>query len=252
MQADGHEAGGRDRHPYPGHVAIIMDGNGRWARRRGMPRKAGHRAGVKALRRIVEACAKRRIPLLTVFAFSSENWNRPRKEVGTLMNLMIEALDREVAELAEKGVRLRFIGDRDALSPAISARMREAEKRTRRNTTLQLIVALAYGGRWDMVQAARQMAAEAVAGELAIADIDDESFAARMGLGDLPDPDMLIRTGGEFRISNFLLWHLAYTECYFTDVLWPDFDPGRLDDALAFYAARSRRFGRTPEQIGET
>jgi undecaprenyl diphosphate synthase len=245
-------SGTRDtnKDPLPRHVAIIMDGNGRWARRHGMPRQAGHRAGVKATRRAVEACARRGIPVLTVFAFSSENWGRPRREVGALMTLMIEALDRQVGELAEKNVRLRFIGERGALPDAILERMNAAEVRTRENTGLTLVVALAYGGRWDIVNAARALAEDVAAGKLDPSGIGEEAFAARLSLGGLPDPDLLIRTGGESRISNFLLWHLAYSECYFSEGLWPDFNDAELERAIAFFADRERRFGKTPDQLG--
>jgi len=245
-------SGTRDtsKDPLPRHVAIIMDGNGRWARRRGMPRQAGHRAGVKATRRAVEACARRGIPVLTVFAFSSENWGRPRREVGALMTLMIEALDRQVGELAEKNVRLRFIGERGALPDAILERMNAAEVRTRENTGLTLVVALAYGGRWDIVNAACALAEDVAAGKLDPSGIGEEAFAARLSLGGLPDPDLLIRTGGESRISNFLLWHLAYSECYFSEGLWPDFNDAELERAIAFFADRERRFGKTPDQLG--
>ncbi len=239
-----------DRPLLPRHVAIIMDGNGRWAKRRGMPRQAGHRAGVRAARGAVEACARRGVSVLTVFAFSSENWSRPRKEVGALMKLMVEALDREVDELADKNVRLRFIGDRESLPPAVQKRMDAAESRTASNDGLILIVALAYGGRWDLVSAVRSVAADAAAGRIEPERIAETDIADRMSLGGLPDPDLLIRTGGEFRISNFLLWNLAYSELYFTDVLWPDFDERELDRALDFYRDRERRFGRTSEQVG--
>jgi len=245
-------SGSRDanKDPLPRHVAIIMDGNGRWARRRGLPRQAGHRAGVKATRRAVEACARRGISVLTVFAFSSENWGRPRKEVGALMTLMIEALDRQVGELADKNVRLRFIGDRNSLPDAILERMNAAESKTRENTGLTLVVALAYGGRWDIVNAVRSLADDVAAGRLEPSQIDEETLSARLSLGDLPDPDLLIRTGGESRISNFLLWHLAYSECYFSEGLWPDFNDAELERAIAFFAERERRFGKTPEQQG--
>jgi len=233
----------------PRHVAIIMDGNGRWARKRGLPRTAGHRSGVKALRATVEACARRGIEVLTVFAFSSENWNRPRKEVGTLMRLMIEALDREVGELAKKGVRLRFIGDRSQLDEAISARMIAAEKMTCSNDGLILVVALGYGGRLDIVEAARKLATEAVAGNLQPDDIDEAMFSGYLGLAGLPDPDLLVRTGGEWRISNFLIWNLAYSECFFDDCLWPDFDEIELEKALSFYAGRERRFGQVCDTV---
>ncbi len=232
----------------PEHIAVVMDGNGRWARSRGMPRAAGHRAGVKTAKAIVEACGERGIRALTLFAFSTENWRRPPSEVGALMKLMIEALDREVDELAGRGVRLRFIGAREQLSDTIRQRMVDAEARTAGNDKLNLVVALAYGGRWDIIEVARQLATEVKAGELQAEAIDEDLFSGRLSLAGLPDPDLLIRTGGESRISNFLLWNLAYSELYFTDRLWPDFDAGDLDEALAFYAGRERRFGRTPGQ----
>ena len=234
----------------PAHVAVIMDGNGRWARQRAMPRQAGHRAGVRTARKIVEACARRGISTLSLFAFSSENWRRPRREVGAQMRLFIEALDREVDELHANGIRLRFIGDRDSLSPALQARMAAAEELTRDNLRLTLVVALAFGGRWDIVCAARSLAQDAAAGRLDPATIDDEAVAGRLALAGLPDPDLLIRTGGEHRISNFLLWNLAYAECYFTDRLWPDFDEPDLDAALERFRGVERRFGLTSDQVG--
>lgn len=237
-------AGGR----LPAHIAIIMDGNGRWARSRGMPRAAGHRAGVKTARAMVEACGERGVRFLTLFAFSTENWRRPPSEVGALMKLMVEALEREVDELDRRGVRLRFIGAREQLGDPILARMEQAETRTRENDQLTLVIALAYGGRWDIVQAARTLAREARDGALDPDSIDEETVGQCLGLGGLPDPDLLVRTGGESRISNFLLWNLAYSELYFTDRLWPDFGVADLDDALGFYARRERRFGRTSAQ----
>jgi undecaprenyl diphosphate synthase len=236
----------------PAHVAVIMDGNGRWARQRALPRQAGHRAGVKTARLIVEACAKRGIGALTLFAFSSENWRRPRREVGALMRLFVEALDREVEELHTNGIRLSFIGDRDGLSPTLQGRMRSAEERTRDNHRLALVVALAYGGRWDLVQAARALAREAAAGQLDPGAIDEAAVAGRLALAGLPDPDLLIRTGGDHRISNFLLWNLAYAECWFTDRLWPDFNERDLDAALERFRAVERRFGMTSDQLDPT
>jgi undecaprenyl diphosphate synthase len=233
----------------PAHVAVIMDGNGRWARQRALPRQAGHRAGVRTARKIVEACAKRGILTLTLFAFSSENWRRPRREVGALMRLFVEALDREVEELHANGIRLAFIGDRAELSPALRARMEAAEARTGDNRRLTLVVALAYGGRWDIVNAAQQLAREVAAGRLDPGAIDERAVAERLALAGLPDPDLLIRTGGEHRISNFLLWNLAYAECYFTDRLWPDFDETDLDAALERFRGVERRFGMTSEQV---
>lgn len=226
-----------------------MDGNGRWARQRTLPRQAGHRAGVRTARLIVEACARRGIGALSLFAFSSENWRRPQREVGALMRLFVEALEREVGELHANGVRLRFIGDRSSLSATLQQRMAAAEARTRDNTRLSLVVALAYGGRWDIVQAARALAVEAAQGRLDPDAIDESTVATRLALAGLPDPDLLIRTGGEHRISNFLLWNLAYAECHFTDTLWPDFGEAELDAALERYARVERRFGKTSEQL---
>lgn len=226
-----------------------MDGNGRWARQRALPRQAGHRAGVKTARQVVEACARRGVGALTLFAFSSENWRRPRREVGALMRLFIEALDREVEELHGNGIRLSFIGDRDGLSATLQARMQAAESRTRDNERLDLVVALAYGGRWDIVQATQALAREAAAGRLDPAAIDEAAVAARLALAGLPEPDLLIRTGGEHRISNFLLWNLAYAEFYFTDRLWPDFDERDLDAALERFGKVERRYGKISEQL---
>jgi undecaprenyl diphosphate synthase len=233
----------------PQHVAIIMDGNGRWARSRGLPRAAGHRASVKVVRRVVEACAERKVRHLTLFAFSSENWRRPPDEVGMLMSLFLDALEREVADLHASRVRLSFIGDRGALGAELTRRMQGAEALTGANTGLRLVIAVAYGGRWDIVQACRSLAADAAAGRLAPPAIDEQLFAARLALADIPDPDLLIRTGGEGRISNFLLWNLAYTELYFSDVLWPEFSPAHLDAAFDHYARRERRFGQTSGQV---
>jgi undecaprenyl diphosphate synthase len=233
----------------PEHVAIIMDGNGRWARSRGMPRPAGHRASVKVVRRVVEECAKRKVRHLTLFAFSSENWRRPADEVGMLMNLFLDALEREVSDLHRNQVRLSFIGDRELLGAELGRRMRTAEELTLGNSGLRLIVAMAYGGRWDIAQACRSLAAEAAAGTLAAAAIDEARIAQRLALAGIPDPDLLIRTGGERRISNFLLWNLAYTELYFSDELWPEFSPAHLDAAFEYYRQRERRFGKTSGQL---
>jgi undecaprenyl diphosphate synthase len=226
-----------------------MDGNGRWARSRGLPRPAGHRASVKVVRKIVEECGRRKVDYLTLFAFSSENWRRPPDEVGMLMNLFLDALDREVADLHRNRVRLRFLGDRKLLGAALAQRMRDAEALTVDNTGLELFVALAYGGRWDLTQACRSLAADVAAGTLTAADIGEAQVSERLALAGIPDPDLLIRTGGEQRISNFLLWNLAYTEMYFSDVLWPEFGPAGLDAAFDFYARRERRFGKTSAQI---
>jgi undecaprenyl diphosphate synthase len=233
----------------PQHVAIIMDGNGRWARSRGMPRSAGHRASVKVVRRVVEECAKRKVRYLTLFAFSSENWRRPPDEVGMLMNLFLDALEREVADLHRNQVRLGFIGDRDLLGAELARRMQSAEQLTSGNLGLRLIVAMAYGGRWDIAQACRSLAADAATGRLAAADIGEAQVEERLALAGIPDPDLLIRTGGEQRISNFVLWNLAYTEMYFSDVLWPEFSAVDLDAAFQYFAQRERRFGKTSGQL---
>ena len=233
----------------PQHVAIIMDGNGRWARSRGMPRPAGHRASIKVVRRVVEECVKRKVRYLTLFAFSSENWRRPPDEVGMLMSLFLDALDREVANLHRNQVRLAFIGDRGLLGAELARRMHGAEQLTAGNLGLRLIVAMAYGGRWDIAQACRSLAADAAAGTLAAGDIDEAQVAARLALAGIPDPDLLIRTGGEQRVSNFLLWNLAYTELYFSDALWPEFSPAHLDAAFKYFAQRERRFGQTSGQL---
>ena len=238
-----------DPNSIPGHVAVIMDGNGRWASKRGLPRHAGHRAGVKSVRATVEIAAERGVRNLTLFAFSSENWSRPREEVSRLMSLFIEALEREVAELHANAVRLRFIGNRDALAAELQDSMQAAEEKTAANEGLQLFVAVGYGGRWDIVQAVRKLAGEVAVGQLDAADIDDERFAASLALAGIPDPDLLIRTGGEKRISNFLLWNIAYTELYFCDCLWPAFRKADFDKALTYYARRQRRFGHTVEQL---
>jgi undecaprenyl diphosphate synthase len=233
----------------PQHVAIIMDGNGRWARSRGLPRPAGHRSSVKVVRRVVEECAKRQVRYLTLFAFSSENWRRPPDEVGMLMNLFLDALEREVADLHRNQVRLAFIGDRALLGGELARRMQAAEQLTAGNSGLRLIIAVAYGGRWDIVQACRSLAADAAAGVIAASEIDESQIAERLALKGVPDPDLLIRTGGERRISNFLLWNLAYTELYFCDELWPAFSPAHLDAAFEYFARRERRFGQTSGQL---
>ena len=233
----------------PRHVAVIMDGNGRWARQRSLPRHAGHRAGVKSVRTIVENSARCGVEYLTLFAFSSENWRRPEEEVGMLMSLFLEALRREVKDLHKNNVRLRFIGERERLNDKLREKIGDAEALTAKNGGLRLQVAVAYGGRWDIVEAARSVAARAASGEISTDDIDDAAFAAELQLGSAPDPDLLIRTGGEQRISNFLLWNLAYAELWFTDVLWPDFDEAEFDAALAHFSRRQRRYGHTGDQL---
>jgi undecaprenyl diphosphate synthase len=233
----------------PRHVAIIMDGNGRWATARHLPRVAGHNRGVDAVRRVMEACGRRGVEYLTLFAFSSENWRRPADEVSTLMRLFVTALQKEVSKLDENGVRLRIAGDRSLLDPNLQQLIADAEARTARNSRLHLTVCTSYGGRWDMVNAMRRLlAAEPqLAGDPG--SIDEAGIARHLSLSFAPDPDLLIRTGGERRISNFLLWQLAYAELYFSDELWPDFDAVALDAALAWYAQRERRFGRTSQQL---
>jgi undecaprenyl diphosphate synthase len=237
------------RGAVPAHVAIIMDGNGRWAKQRHLPRIAGHRAGVEAVRAIVEACAVRGVRVLTLFAFSSENWRRPESEVSLLMELLLTSLQREVARLHENKVRLMFIGERSAFNAKLVDMMSHAEKLTAANAGLTLVIALNYGGRWDVTQAVQQLARRVEAGELKADAIDAEMIESCLCLRGLPEPDLFIRTGGEQRISNFLLWHLSYTELYFTATLWPDFDARAFDDALASFAGRQRRFGRTGDQV---
>lgn len=233
----------------PRHIAIVMDGNGRWARRRFLPRTAGHREGAKTVRQIVKACGERGIEVLTLFAFSSENWRRPRPEVEVLMNLFLTTLRREIRRLHAANVRMRFIGDRSAFSPVLQDYIAQAEQRTVANTGLNLVIAANYGGRWDIAQACRRVAEEAAAGRLPPNDVNVDLVHQYTSLADLPEPDLFIRTGGEQRISNFLLWQLAYTELYFTDRLWPDFDVEDLDAACAAFASRQRRFGQTSEQV---
>ena len=233
----------------PRHLAVIMDGNGRWAQQRLRPRIIGHRAGARAVNVCIDFCLERGIRALTLFAFSSENWGRPQEEVGALMKLFMGALDREVEELHRRGVRVRFIGERERFSPVIRERMQAAEAQTGANTKLDLVIAASYGGRQDIAQAARTLATEVAAGTLRAEDIDEAAVAARMSLADLPAPDLFIRTGGDHRISNFLLWQLAYTELWFTDLLWPELDHATLQLALDDYAGRERRFGLTSAQV---
>ena len=232
----------------PRHVAVIMDGNGRWAQRRALPRHFGHRAGAKAVRATVEGCARRGIEALTIFAFSSENWQRPPEEVTRLMELFVESIDKEVDELHRNGIRVRFIGELSRLREGLDAKIQAAEVRTAGNTRMTLYIAVSYGGRWDIVEAARRLAQRVAAGTLAPGAIDEDSFAAELQLAGAPEPDLFIRTGGEQRISNFLLWNLAYSELYFCDTLWPDFDDEALEAALRFYSSRQRRFGLTGAQ----
>ncbi|HKD53740.1 MAG TPA: polyprenyl diphosphate synthase [Steroidobacteraceae bacterium] len=232
----------------PRHVAIIMDGNGRWAAARGQSRTAGHKAGLEPVRLVISECSRRGIEALTLFAFSSENWRRPAEEVGSLMNLFVEALDREIAELHGKGVRMRFIGERRNLTMRLQTRLAAAEARTASNPGLRLQVAMSYGGRWDIVQAARKLALQCASGATRAEDLSEDLFARQLALAGLPEPDLLIRTGGEQRLSNFLLWDLAYAELHFCPRLWPDFGLTDLEEGLAFFASRERRFGQTAAQ----
>jgi undecaprenyl diphosphate synthase len=233
----------------PRHVAVIMDGNGRWAKKRHMPRIVGHRAGVAATRSIVEVCAQKHIDVLTLFAFSSENWRRPEQEVSLLMDLFMSSLKREVKKLHENGIRLRIIGDTSRFSDKLQQQIEVSENLTRDNQGLQLVIAVNYGGRWDITQATRRLAAAVAEGRMHWNDITEQSMHDCLALSDLPEPDLFIRTGGEQRVSNFILWQLAYTELYFTDTLWPDFDRQAFELALTSFAGRQRRFGQTGDQV---
>jgi undecaprenyl diphosphate synthase len=237
-----------DTRPVPRHIAIIMDGNGRWARKRHLPRVAGHRKGADAVRATVRGCAQRGVEFLTLFAFSSENWRRPAEEVSFLMDLFVSALEQEVAKLHENGIRFRVVGELTRFEPRIQKLIREAEALTGENRGLTLTVAANYGGRWDLMQAVERMLAAQP--ELA-RGFGEQDLAAHLAMSYAPEPDLFIRTGGEQRISNFLLWQLAYTELYFTDTLWPDFDAAALERAIRSYQQRERRFGRTSEQLVE-
>jgi len=236
----------------PRHVAIIMDGNNRWAKKRLMPGVAGHKAGVDAVRAVVETSARAGVEVLTLFAFSSENWRRPENEVSALMQLFIVALQREVKKLHKNKIRLRVMGDLSAFSEKIQGLVAESEALTANNDAMTLVIAANYGGQWDIAQAARRMAEDVAAGRLQPSDINEQSFHQYTWLHDLPAPDLMIRTGGEERISNFMLWQTAYAEFYFADVLWPDFKEDEYQKALAAFAARTRRFGRTDDQLKES
>ena len=235
----------------PRHLAIIMDGNGRWAERRHRPRTLGHRAGARAVQVCLDFCLKEGIRSLTLFAFSSENWNRPAEEVGALMKLFLRMLDNEVEELHRRGARIVFIGERGEFSPMIQQKMARAEALTANNAAITTNIAASYGGRWDIVRAAQQLAEEAVAGKISPAQIDEALFSSRLSLVGQPDPDLFIRTGGDLRISNFLLWQLAYTEMWFTETLWPDVDETTLRQAIDDFSSRERRFGLTSAQVTE-
>jgi len=233
----------------PRHVAIIMDGNGRWAKKRLLPRHAGHKVGVETVRTLVKACGEFKIEVLSLFAFSSENWRRPQEEVSWLMNLFVNALQNEVNKLHENGVRLQVIGEKSAFSQKIQDLIAAAEEKTQYNKNLHLVIAANYGGRWDIVQSAKKLAQQVEQGVISSADIDESLLSSQLCLADLPPPDLFIRTGGEQRVSNFLLWQLAYTELYFTDTLWPDFDRAAFIQALESFGSRQRRFGRTGDQV---
>ena len=235
----------------PRHVAIIMDGNGRWARRRHMPRFAGHRAGLEAVRKTIRACSEYGVEVLTLFAFSSENWRRPKEEVGLLMNLFLTALEREVEKLHANNIRLRIIGEVTGFSEELQQRIRAAEQLTCHNTALHLNIAANYGGRWDITEAVKRLSQQVLLGEISIEDITEKRVEQQLSTAQLPEPDLFIRTGGEQRISNFLLWQLAYTELYFTETLWPEFSVKELDLAIDSFGKRERRFGRTSEQVQE-
>lgn len=231
----------------PQHIAIVMDGNGRWAKSRHMPRISGHRAGAKAIQKVIKHCGKRGIKALSIFAFSSENWGRPQKEVDALMKLFLETLRKETDQLAKHKVRMRIIGDRSRFSQDLQREIIIAEQKTAHNTDLNLTIAANYSGRWDITQAMQRIAQDQIAPE----KIDETVIARYLSLADLPDPDLFIRTGGELRISNFFLWQTAYCELYFSDLMWPQFDEQEIDKALEFFATRERRFGLTHEQVKE-
>lgn len=236
----------------PDHIAIVMDGNGRWAKNRNRPRNMGHQAGRKSLRKTIQHCLHLGVGTLTVFAFSSENWSRPQSEISHLMRIFLRALDKEVNELHANGICVRFIGDKSAFDTNLQSKMASAEALTLNNQKMTVNIAVNYGGRWDITQAATQIAKQVSAGKLSPDDINEQQFSKFLALAGSPDPDLFIRTGGEMRISNFLLWQSAYTEFYFSPELWPDFNHRSLDLAIAAFQSRERRFGRTGEQVKET
>jgi undecaprenyl diphosphate synthase len=235
-----------EKRDIPRHVAIIMDGNGRWAKQRYLPRVAGHKHGVEAVRNAVRACGARGVEYLTLFAFSSENWRRPKEEVTLLMQLFMRALEEEVSKLHQNGVRLRVVGDRSRFDPKLVRLMQDAEEKTSQNNNLTLTIAANYGGRWDILQAVNRLC---LAHPEKAGSYTESDLAEYLSMHDAPEPDLFIRTGGETRVSNFLLWQLAYTELYFTETLWPDFDAAALDAAIVSYQQRERRYGRTSEQV---
>jgi undecaprenyl diphosphate synthase len=236
----------------PRHVAVIMDGNGRWATKRFLPRAAGHARGVQAVRRVVEACGKYGVEYLTLFAFSSENWRRPEDEVSLLMRLFVQTLEKEVDKLEEQGVRLRVVGDLSAFESRLQTLIHAAEKRTEHNSTLNLTIAANYGGRWDILQAMKRLLRARPDLASNPQAIDEAMFGEHLSMAWAPEPDLFIRTGGEQRVSNFLIWQLAYTELYFTDEYWPDFDVKEIDAAFEWYRSRERRFGRTSAQLAQS
>lgn len=236
----------------PQHIAIIMDGNGRWALQRNLPRVEGHRQGVRSVRTVIEACLSHQVPILSLFAFSSENWKRPPEEVDFLMQLFVDSVEKEIDELHSAGVALRFIGDCSALSELLQLTIRSVEAMTANNQALNVNIMINYGGRWDITQAAKNVARLVQAGDLQVQDISEDLFSSQLATQTIPDPDLLIRTSGEVRMSNFMLWQLAYSELYFTEVMWPDFDKAEFETALSHYASRKRRYGKTNEQYGVT
>lgn len=235
----------------PSHIAVVMDGNGRWANARGLSRVSGHKQGAESVKKIIKACIQNEIPYLTLFAFSSENWNRPKNEVSALMDLLSNALKTQTKKLNENDIRLNLIGDLKAFSPSIQELAEHAIELTKGNQTLTLTVAINYGGRWDMVEATKCLATKVANGELKPEQIDENSISEQLSTNDLPDPDLFIRTSGEYRISNFMLWQAAYSEFYFTDTLWPDFDEEAFTEALMRYTQRDRRFGNAVDAVSE-
>lgn len=239
----------KNRGNLPRHIAIIMDGNGRWAKKRGLPRVAGHSEGVKSVRDVVEACAQLGIEYLTLYAFSTENWRRPKEEVSTLMKLLLKTLKRETDELHKNNIRLRMIGDFESLPEKVQKQLKEAIKKTEKNTRLNLVLALSYSGRWDILQATKKIANDVASRRIKRSLINEETFKNYLSTAEFPEPDLLIRTSGEMRVSNFLLWEIAYTEIYVTNTLWPDFRRKELYEAIEDYQRRERKFGLVSEQI---
>lgn len=235
----------------PQHIAIIMDGNGRWAKKRFLPRIAGHRAGVEAARQVVKNCLKRKIKVLSLFAFSSENWRRPLSEVSYLMDLFLSGLEREVKMLHENNIQLRFIGDRSRFNTKLAQKILEVEALTQHNDAMVLIIAADYGGQWDITEASRKLAKQVEEGKIKACEITPDLLRQQLCFADLPDPDLFIRTSGELRLSNFMLWQIAYAELFFTDTLWPDFDEKELEKSLVHFSSRERRFGQSSEQLRE-